>query len=127
MATLNIFVSFEFDKDKDLRDFFVHQAKQRTNHKIRDCSLQESYPNDEWKKKAKAAIAECDVVVVLVGEDTHNAPGVKVETDIARSLKKPTFQVRPSGRPYKGLTRLKEPITWKWKQIKAKLDAIADA
>ncbi len=39
MALLNIFVSFEFDKDKELQNDFYRQAKQETNHRIRDCSL----------------------------------------------------------------------------------------
>ena len=126
MATLNIFVSFEFDKDNRLRNDFYGQAKLRTNHKIRNCSLRESYPNDEWKKKAKDAIAECDVVVVLVGQDTHNAQGVIVETDIARSLNTPTFQIRNQGSSYAGLTRLGEPITWRWERINKKLESILD-
>ena len=125
MAKLNIFVSFEFDKDEKLKNDFFWQAKKQTNHKIRNCSLSESYPNDKWKKKAKNAIAKCDVVVVLVGQDTHNASGVIVETDIARSICKPTFQIRNQRSNYSGLRHLDEPITWRWKTINAKLDAIA--
>ena len=125
MATLNIFLSFEFNKDKDLQNSFLQQARDLTQHRIRDCSLHESYPDEAWKKKARDAIGRCDVVVVLIGQDTHNAPGVIVETDMARSLNKPIIQVRPQDRPYQGLTRLREPITWRWKGINAKLDAIS--
>lgn len=126
MATLNIFVSFEFDKDNDLKNNFYEQAREKTQHRVRNCSLNEAYPDQHWKDKARRAIDECDVVIVLIGQDTHNAPGVIVETDMARSLGKPTFQVRPQGRPYQGLTRLEEPITWRWRAINAKLDEIAD-
>ena len=125
MPTLNIFVSFEFGKDKDLQNNFYRQAKDETNHRIRDCSLHESYPDEDWKRKARNAINQCDVVVVLVGQDTHNAPGVIVETDMARSLNKPIIQIRPQGRSYQGLTRLGEPILWRWRAINAKLDAIS--
>ncbi len=126
MANLSIFVSFEFDKDKDLKNNFYEQAKTLTNHKIRNCSLHESYPDEVWKSKARNAIRGCDVVIVLIGEDTHNAPGVIVETDMARSMEKPVIQVKPQGRPYQGLTRLGEPIAWKWRNINAKLDSIAN-
>ncbi len=126
MANLNIFVSFEFDKDNDLKNNFIEQAKEHTQHRIRNCSLNEAYPDESWKKKARKAIGECDVVVVLIGQDTHNAQGVIVETDMARSLNKPIIQIRPQRRPYKGLARLGEPMTLKWKRIKAKLDAIAN-
>ena len=125
MTTLNIFVSFEFGKDKDLQNNFYRQAKQDTNHRIRDCSLHESYPDEAWKTKARNAISQCDVVVVLIGQDTHNAAGVIVETDMARSLNKRIIQVRPQGRTYNGLTRLEDPIPWRWSRINAELDRIA--
>ncbi len=125
MATLNIFASFEFDKDKNLKNSFYEQARNETRHRVHNCSLHESYPDEHWKGRAREAIRQCDVVVVLIGEDTHNAPGVMVETDVARSLNKPVIQVRPQRRPYQGLTRLGEPIPWKWRAINAKLDAIS--
>ena len=125
MPTLNIFVSFEFDKDNNLKNNFLRQAKENTQHRVRNCSLNESYPDENWKRKARAAIQECDVVVVLIGEDIHNAQGVVVETDMARNFKKPVIQVKPQGRRYNGLTRLGEPIPWKWKTINAKLDELS--
>ena len=125
VTTLSIFVSFEFDKDRDLQNNFYRQAKQDTNHRIRDCSLHESYPDEAWRRKARNAISQCDVVVVLIGQDTHNAPGVIVETDIARSLNKCIIQVRPQGRTYNGLIRLGPPIPWRWSRINAELDRIA--
>ena len=124
MPTLNIIVSFEFDKDQDLKNNFLRQAKEQTNHRIRDHSLHEAYPDEAWKIKARNAIRQCDVVVLLIGQDTQNAPGVIVETDIARSLHKAVIQVRPQGRPYNGLARLGEPIPWRWSRINAELDTV---
>ena len=126
MAILNIFVSFEFGQDHDLQNNFYRQAKEETGHLIRDCSLHESYPDQAWKNKAMNAIRQCDVVVVLIGQDTHNAPGVIVETDMARSMNKPIIQVRPQGRAYNGLTCLGEPIPWRWRRINGELDRIAN-
>ena len=125
MAILNIFVSFEFDKDQDLKNNFYRQAEEETSHRIRDCSLHESYPDDTWRSKARTAIRRCDVVVVLIGQDTHNAQGVIVETDMARSFGKPIIQVRPQGRPHNGLTRLDQPIPWRWSRINTELDRVA--
>ena len=126
MPTLNIFVSFEFDKDKNLQNNFYRQAKEETTHCIRDCSLHETYPDEAWKNKARNAIRQCDVVVVLIGQNTHNAQGVIVETDMASSFGKSTIQVRPQGRPYNGLTRLGEPIPWRWSRINTELDRLAN-
>lgn len=125
MAVLNIFVSFEYDKDKELVNALLHQAKERSPHRIRDKSLKEDYPDDAWKKRANDAIRACDVVVLLVGKDTHNAQGVIVETDMARSLDKPVIQVASKGRrDYRGLTRLDAPIPWKWAAINHELERV---
>ena len=124
MPPLNIFVSFEFDKDNDLKNNFCEQARRLTRHRISNCSLNEAYPDHSWRNKAQAAIRECDFVVVLVGQDTHNAQGVIVEADMARSLGKPVIQICPQDRPYGGLTRLGDPIPWKWRTINARLDAL---
>lgn len=124
MTTLNIFVSFEFNKENELKNNFYSQAEEHCPHRIRNCSLNEAYPDERWKREAREAIRECDVVVVLIGEDTHNAQGVIVETDIARSLGRPIIQVRPQRRPYKGLTHLGNPIKGTWKNINAALDDI---
>lgn len=124
MATLKIFVSFEFDKDYELKNNFLQQAKEHTQHRIKNSSLNEAYPTDEWKQRAEGAVRGCDVVVVLIGQDTHNAPGVRVEVDIARRLGKPIIQVRPQKRPYTGLSGLGQPILWRWKRINRQLDSI---
>ncbi len=64
------------------------------------------------------------MVVVLVGQDTHNAQGVIEETGMACDLGKPIIQIRNQGSTYAGLTHLGEPITWRWKRINEKLDEI---
>ncbi len=126
MATLNVFVSFVFDKDQELKKNFYIQSEKCSHHTLHNRSINEPYEETIWKSKARAAIRKCNVVIVLIGKDTHNAPGVIVETDIDRSLKKPVIQVRPKPRKrYNGLTRLDNPIPWKWKRIDAELDAIA--
>ena len=122
---INIFVSFEFDRDNDLKNNFLEQARENTQHRVRNWSLDEASPDETWRNRAREAIRECDIVVVLIGQDTHNAQGVIVETDMAHSMNKPVIQVRPQGRTYNGLTRLEEPIPWRWNRINAKLDEIA--
>ena len=124
MANLKIFVSFEFDNDKDLKNNFFQQAKNNTPHRVRNSSLNEAYPTQEWKNKARAAIRECDVVIILVGQDTHNAPGVKTEVEIAHQLRKPVFQVVPKGRTYTGVPNVDTPIRWYWNRINRKLEEI---
>ena len=61
---------------------------------------------------------------MLIGQDTHNAPGVKTEVEIARSMNKPIFQVRLRKWSYAGVRGLEEPSPWEWKGINEKLDEI---
>ena len=125
MANVSIFVSFEFDKDGDLKNNFFEQAKRLSPHRVVNCSLNEAYPDQQWENRARSAIRQCDVVIVLVGPDTHNAVGVKIEVDMTRQLGKPVFQVVPQGRPYKGLLFLDTSVRWKWTRINAKIDEIS--
>ena len=124
MSSLRIFVSFEFDKDNDLKNQFFTQAKDLSPHRVVSSSLNEAYPTEEWIDKARSAIRGCDVVIVLMGQDTHNAPGVETEIDIARQLRKPIFQIVPQRRTYTGVHGLDQPIQWKWKRINKKLDEV---
>ena len=124
MPNVNIFVSFEFGKDNDLKNAFYKQAEDESQHSIRNYSLNESYTESVWKGKARRAIRKCDIVFVLVGPDTHNAPGVLVETDMARGLKKPTVQVlskRARRHEHGGVPHIEDRIPWKWKTIDKKI------
>ena len=123
MATIDIFASFEYDKDIDLKNNFYRQAKDECPHRVRNFSLHEAYPTDEWKARARAAIRECDLVIVLVGQDTHNAPGVATEVSIARNLGRPIFQVKPRKRTYSGVAGI-DIIPWQWRRINQKIDEI---
>ena len=127
MASLNIFVSFEFDKDNNLKNSFFAQARKHTRHRVRNCSLDKAYDDQVWKEKAREAIRECDVLFVLVGQDTHNAPGVLVETDLARSLNRPTIQVlseKARRNRYKGVAHIQDRIPWKWEVVNRRLDEL---
>lgn len=117
-------MSFEYDKDNDLRGNFYAQARVFSTHRIQDCSLRQDYPSEEWKAKARTAISGCDVVIVLVGADTHNAPGVRTEVEIARQSSKPVLQVMPKKRPYQGVPTVKDRTRWKWPAINRHLDDI---
>ena len=124
MAKIKVFVSFEFDRDRGLYRSFREEAKSdRSDHKIVDNSLDERHKlhDDEWVRRAREKISGSGVVIVVIGDDTHNAPGVKEEVKIAKEQQKPIFQVRrtdKTGGPVRGAG---EMIPWKWKQIDAKI------
>ena len=126
MAKVGVFFSFEFDKNKDLRSNFFAQSKGESRHAIRDYSLKEVHPpeDDSWIKEAENQIRRCAIVIVVVGEDTHNAPGVKEEVKMANRLRKTIFQIQPQKQNYGGLDNAGELIPWKWDKIDDKIDEL---
>ena len=94
MAKKRVFVSFDFDNDKALKDFIVGQARNADSpFEIVDTSLKEAAPMKTWEEKARAAIRRSDLILVMVGASTHRAPGVLKEVKMAREEGKPIVQV----------------------------------
>lgn len=125
---VRVFLSFEFGRDNELHHNFYSQAKCHSKHEIIDYSLNEQYhPDAQWLNKARKQIDLSDIVIVVVGEDTHNAPGVEKEITVTHQLKKPIFQVRPQGRTHGEVRGAGEIIPWKWKQINAKIAELLSA
>ena len=119
---VRVFLSFEFGKDDELHHTFYSQATRCSQYEIIDCSLNERYhPDAQWLKKARAQIKKSEIVIVMLGQDTHNAPGVEKEVGEANQLKKPMFQVRPQGRTHGEVRGAGEVVPWKWKRIDAKI------
>lgn len=85
MGKTRVFVSFDFDNDRALKDFILGQAKladspfEVTNH-----SLKEAAAESDWERKASAAIGRSEIVLVMVGRDTYRAHGVLKEVKMAR-------------------------------------------
>ena len=124
MGKVKAFLSFEFDRDADLyRNFFAQARRGDSCHDLEDYSLNEAYrPHDEsWLKKAREQIDLADIVVVALGDDTHNAPGVIKEVGEANQFKKPIFQIRPQGRTSGPVPGAGDVIPWNWKKIDAKI------
>ena len=124
MAKVKVFLSFEFDRDGELYgDFLAQAARGDSDHDFEDCSLNEAYRlhDDSWKKKARNQIALSDIVIVLLGDDTHNAPSVEVEMTLKKQLYKPGFQIRPKNTTSGPVNAGGDVIPWDWKQIDAKI------
>lgn len=85
MAKKRVFVSFDYDNDRVLKDFIIGQSKNDDSpFEIIDHSLKEAAPERDWEKKAAAAISRAEIVLVMVGAKTHRAQGVLKEVAMAR-------------------------------------------
>jgi hypothetical protein len=86
MTKKRVFISFDFDNDRVLKDFILGQAKLPDSpFEVIDHSLKEAAPEHNWEAKAKASISRCDIVIVMVGPSTHRANGVLKEIAMARA------------------------------------------
>lgn len=94
MSKKRVFVSFDFDNDKTLKDFLIGQARlDDSPFDVADHSLKEAQPERDWEVKARAAISRSDVFIVMLGPKTRYASGVLKEVRMAQQLHKPHFQI----------------------------------
>ncbi len=122
MAKKKVFVSFDYETDHSLKEDLIAQAKQPDSpFAVSDVSLKEREPEQEWLSKARKAIAGCDVFVVILGENTHNAPGVLKEIAIATGMNKRRFQLRPQKKNWQRMKGAGEVVDWTWPNLKKKL------
>jgi nucleoside 2-deoxyribosyltransferase len=115
-----VFVSFDFDNDKILKDFIAGQSKLSDSpFEISDWSMKEAAPQANWEAEARARINRSDMVIVMVGPKTDKAPGVLKEVKIARALKKPIYQIigykNGNYTPVPDAGRL---YSWNWDNLK---------
>lgn len=94
MAKKKVFVSFDFDNDKPLKDFIIGQAKHPDSpFEVSDHSLKEAAPEKDWPGRARQAIGRADVFIIMLGPKTKEASGVLKELKIANEKEKQKFQI----------------------------------
>lgn len=118
--TKKVFVSFDFDNDRQLKEFIIGQSKNADSpFEISDHSLKEAKPEKDWEKSAHRMIARSDIVLVMVGPETHRATGVLKEVAMAREIGVPIVQVigyrNGDYTPVPNAGRL---YRWNWQNLK---------
>ncbi|OEU50579.1 MAG: hypothetical protein BA871_15535 [Desulfuromonadales bacterium C00003096] len=115
-----VFISFDYDNDKALKDFLVGQSKKTDSpFEISDWSMKEEAPEEYWEKEAERRISRSDMVIVMVGPKTYNAPGVLKEVRITRRLDKPIYQIIGyKDGDYKPVPDAGRLYRWNWENLK---------
>jgi hypothetical protein len=94
MSKKKVFISFDFDEDKALKDLLIGQSRNSDcPFEVIDSSLKEAAPEKDWEEKAREKILKADQVIVIVGVRTHRAPGVLKEVNLARKHHKKIVQI----------------------------------
>lgn len=121
MDKKKVFVSFDYDNDKTLKEFIIGQAKHDDSpFQVIDFSLKEAAPEKDWLAKARTAISRAEVFIVMLGPKTKNAPGVLKEVKIANDLNKTKFQLigYKDGSEDWGVTNAGRVYRWNWENLK---------
>ena len=120
MTKKRVFISFDFDNDRVLRDFMLGQARLPDSpFEVIDHSLKEAAPERNWEAKARAAIARSDIVIVMVGNDTHRAGGVLKEITMAREAGVQVVQVSGyTDGDYTPVPNAGRLYAWNWQNLK---------
>jgi len=120
MAKKRVFVSFDFDNDKALKDFIIGQAKNEDSpFEVSDHSLKEAAPEKDWLEKARAAISRAEVFIIMLGSGTRKASGVLKEVKIAKELDKKRFQIcHKSGTEDWAVPDGGRTYAWNWENLK---------
>lgn len=85
------FISFDYDNDWDARMLLAGQAKHPDSpFDFADASVKEHLTGD-WQEKVRRRMDNVDVLIVLCGTRTHQAPGVAAELQIAQRKNLPYF------------------------------------
>lgn len=110
------FISFDFDRDEELRNALVGQARNPDSpFRIADWSVHEPF-DANWKARVRNRIRQTDLTIVICGEHTHTTKGVAVELTITREERKPYFLLwgRPKRTCHKPTTALSSDKIYRW-------------
>jgi len=122
MSDPRVFISFDFDNNKNEKDLFAGQSRNsRTPFNIEDWSSKTHLPQKEWEDLIKAKINKCNMLIVLVGKKTYTASGVEKEIAFANTHNVPVFGVYVDDAGIStslpsGLARYRV-VSWGWDKI----------
>lgn len=122
MAKTRLFVSFDFDNDRTLRDFIIGQSRNDDSpFEVTDVSLKEAAPEHDWETKARRAISGADKFVIMLGPHTASASGVLKELKMATELGKPRYQIigYKDGSSGWAVTGGGQVCRWNWDNLKS--------
>ena len=120
MSKTPVFISFDFDNDKKLKDFIIGQSRLSDSpFEVIDYSMKEAAPERNWEIEAEKRIKRAKIVLVMVGPETYKAQGVLKEVNIARKHDKKIVQIigYKDGN-YEPVPNAGHLYKWNWENLK---------
>ena len=112
-----MFFSFEFHKDRQRWQSILGDAEKHCDFNLIDLSLPCAVHDEKWQRAVRERIRKSAVVIVLLGEDTHEARGVKDELGLAGEFKRPVVQLMPQREKCGLVSKDKAVCSYEWTRI----------
>ena len=119
--TRSVYLAFEFERDASRRTGFIADACKRSEFALVDRSLPAAQHSARWRQEALARIQDSHVVIVLLGQDTQNAPGVEDELSLAGQARCPVVQLMPQHQNYGLVSENGAVCLYQWTRVDAML------
>ena len=125
MPLKRAYIAFDYD-DLDVKENLIAQSKlPECPFELTDASLHRTVP-ERWVTEARRLIGASDFVIVLCGEQTHQAKGVAIEVQSAQETGKRYFLLRGSrkGNPTRppNARNTDEIWTFRWPTVRILVD-----
>lgn len=122
MAKTRVFISFDYDNDRELKEGLVGQSRLADSpFSIANWSLQEAAPQLQWEREAESRLRQSDLMIVILGYNTHQAPGVLKEVGMAVRNRVRVLQLKPQNRNCRPVANAGPVIDWTWENLKRQL------
>ena len=126
-----VFISFSMQDKAQVELLRAQAANERYELEFIDNSLQQPVKGRDWHGPVGTKIEQSDVVIVMIGEDTHERPAVRWEVETAYKNDVPVIPVRIHGDENH---KLPSPIRregdgaigWKLSEIQYELDNLEE-
>ena len=119
MPKKRVFISFDFDYDLNLKNLLAGQDRNPDSpFEISDWSLKEAAPERDWELQAYAKIIRSNIVVVVLGNHTSRASGVRKEVRMARNANIPVVQIKIQGTNPIHVDDAGVVYDWTWENLK---------
>jgi hypothetical protein len=90
MLKKSVYIAFDYDDLSVKESLIAEFGRPECPWEFNDNSISTALP-DRWAAEARRLIQSSEWVIVLCGEQTHQAKGVATELQIAQELGKPHF------------------------------------
>jgi hypothetical protein len=118
-----VFTAFDYEHDEFLRTALVGQSRHKdTPFEICDWSVKEPFSGD-WRKKVRERMRKCEQVIVMCGQYTNLASGVRDELEIAQEEELPYFLLKgyPDKTCYKPTSAKATDKIYNWTWVNLKI------